>query len=357
MISLMKITTRQNLRKIWPVILSLGTLLLTTSATGVTSGEDRPADPPQQPNRTSTADQSRRGQSRRGKILVAHRGASAYAPEHTLAAYRLAIEQGADFVEQDLQITRDGVLVCLHDPTLERTTNVEEIFPARARMVEGKPRWFVADFTLAEIQRLDAGSWFDPRFAGARVPTWQEAIDLVRGKAGLFPETKGPEDYQDRGFDMERLVIETLRRNGLARPGADPRTPVIIQSFSARGLRKLRTTHRTRLPLVLLVGKDSAGEWLTPAGLREVARFAAGIGPDKRLIHDNPGLVGQAQKLGLTVTPYTFRSANAAPYPDVRSEMEQYLYRFNVDSLFTDNPDQFPRAPNPTRQESSGNGG
>ena len=102
------------------------------------------------------------GQSSR-KLLVAHRGASAYAPEHTLAAYRLALEQRADYVEQDLALTRDGVLVCLHDPTLERTTNVEAVFPDRARVVNGAKRWFAVDFTLDEIKQLDAGSWFNAR--------------------------------------------------------------------------------------------------------------------------------------------------------------------------------------------------
>src|SRR5690606_30911817 len=120
---------------------------------------------------------------------------SAYAPEHTLAAYALAIEQGADYVEQDLGLTKDGVLVCLHDLSLERTTNVEELFPDRATVTteqgEVRRRWYVDDFTLAEVKQLDAGSWFDPSFAGAKVPTFQEAIDLIKGKAGLFPELKG----------------------------------------------------------------------------------------------------------------------------------------------------------------------
>nr|MBA3321669.1 glycerophosphodiester phosphodiesterase [Pyrinomonadaceae bacterium] len=102
------------------------------------------------------------------KILVAHRGASAYAPEHTLESYSLALKQGADFVEQDLQITRDSVLVCLHDLTLERTTNVKEVFPTRFReeLVAGAPtpRWYVSDFTLREIKQLDAGTWFDMKF-------------------------------------------------------------------------------------------------------------------------------------------------------------------------------------------------
>src|SRR6266498_5661403 len=153
------------------------------------------------------------------KILVAHRGASAYAPEHTLESYQLALKQNADFVEQDLQITRDGVLVCLHDLTLERTTNVREVFSKRFReeLVGGTPvpRWYVSDFALREIKQLDAGSWFNAKFKGAQVATFQEAIDLVRGKAGLYPETKAPEAYSQRGFDMERLLLDALKRNRL----------------------------------------------------------------------------------------------------------------------------------------------
>ena len=114
------------------------------------------------------------------KTLVAHRGASAYAPEHTLAAYQLALTQGADFVEQDLGVTRDGVLVCLHDDSLERTTNVEEIFPDRYTTVlrSGKSyrRWLLRDFTLAEIKTLDAGSWFSPDFEGESIPTLEEIL-------------------------------------------------------------------------------------------------------------------------------------------------------------------------------------
>src|SRR5437870_4846146 len=97
------------------------------------------------------------------KTLIAHRGASGYAPEHTLAAYRLAIAQGADFVEPDLQITKDGVLVCLHDATLERTTDVRRVFPDRARVVNDRKTWPVVDFTMEEVQRLDAGSWMNPK--------------------------------------------------------------------------------------------------------------------------------------------------------------------------------------------------
>lgn len=278
------------------------------------------------------------------KILVAHRGASAYAPEHTLEAYRLALAQGADFVEQDLQVTKDGVLVCLHDLTLERTTDVEEVFPDRARAEAGGRHWYVADLTLAEIRRLDAGSWFGAKFKGARVPTWREAIAEVRGKAGLYPETKGPEVYSGRGFEMERLVLEELRHHGLDRPGADPKTPVIIQSFSAASLRKMAFELKTKLPLVLLISDaGGGGEWLTEGGLRQVKEFASGIGPAKKLLADQPEVVRRAHDAGLTVTPYTFRSGAVGRFKNVREEMDYYLYTLGVDALFTDNPDQFPR--------------
>jgi glycerophosphoryl diester phosphodiesterase len=280
------------------------------------------------------------------KVNVAHRGASAYAPEHTLEAYRLAIEQGADYVEQDLQVTKDGVLVCLHDLTLERTTNVEEVFPDRYRADEKNPaakRYYVSDFTLAEIKRLDAGAWFGEKFRGARVPTWQEAIDTVRGKAGLYPETKGPEVYGSRGFDMERLVLEQLKKNKLDRPGADRKTPVIIQSFSPESLKKMRFELKTKLPLVLLIDSDPQGQWLSADGMKKVKEFADGIGPSKRLIDANPQVVKWAHDAGLTVTPYTFRSSATGRFKTVREEMEHFLYTLGVDALFTDNPDQFPR--------------
>jgi glycerophosphoryl diester phosphodiesterase len=286
------------------------------------------------------------------KILVAHRGASAYAPEHTVEAYRLALEQGADFVEQDLQVTKDGALVCLHDLTLERTTNVEEIFPGRFRTdvsddqspnSQPAKHWYVSDFTLKEIKQLDAGSWFDAKFKGARVPTFQEAIDLVRGKAGLYPETKGPEVYGKRGFDMEKLVIGILQKNKLDGPGSDPKTPVIIQSFSAESLRKMRLDLKTKLPLTFLIGADPQNRWLSVEGLKKVKEFASGIGPSKGLIERNPEIVKWAHEAGLTVTPYTFRSSSTGRFKDVREEMRHFLVNYGVDAVFTDNPDLFPR--------------
>jgi glycerophosphoryl diester phosphodiesterase len=291
------------------------------------------------------------------KILVAHRGASAYAPEHTLQSYRLALDQGADFVEQDLQITKDNQLICLHDLTLERTTNVKDLFPTRFREevvprspseqggtgVAGTPvrRWYVSDFTLREVRQLDAGSWFNPKFKGVRIPTFQEAIDVMRGKAGLYPETKAPEVYGRFGFDMERLLVTALRKNRLGTRTSERHTPVIVQSFSPESLKKLSGMLNPKLPLVLLINQDMRTRWLTAAGLAEANHFASGIGPAKALLDKN--LVTQAHALGLSVTPYTFRSSNSGQFKTVREEMSYYLYDLGVDALFTDNPDLFPR--------------
>src|SRR5262245_58290613 len=172
------------------------------------------------------------------KRVIAHRGASAYAPEHTLAAYRLAIAQDADYVEQDLAVTRDGVLICLHDDSLERTTNVEEIFPQRGTIdpATGRRQWLAVDFTLGEIKQLDAGSWFGPKFVGERVPTWEEAVALVGTTAGLYPELKTPSLYESRGIDMTRLFAESMQRLRLT---SRPAGSLIVQSFDDRPLREL----------------------------------------------------------------------------------------------------------------------
>lgn len=273
---------------------------------------------------------------------VAHRGASAYAPEHTRAAYELAITQGADYVEQDLGVTRDGVLVCLHDDSLERTTNVEEVFPGRFTTdAEGRRRWMLADFTLAEVKRLDAGAWFAPTFAGERILTWDEAVAVVNGRAGLYPELKSPAVYAARGLDIVALAAAAFERA--------PRTPLpngrdrlIVQSFDADALREL-ARRLPGVPRVLLVGPQAAERWLSPAGLDEIRGFASGIGPAKGILLARPAIVSLARQRGLTVTPYTFRSGATGAFPDVAAEMRHFLDTLGVDALFTDNPDQFPR--------------
>jgi glycerophosphoryl diester phosphodiesterase len=277
------------------------------------------------------------------KQLVAHRGASAYAPEHTLEAYRLALEQKADFVEQDLAVSKDGVLVCIHDLTLERTTNVEDVFPDRFVEEKGSgastKRWPVHDFTLAEIKRLDAGAWFGKKFAGARVPTFQEAIDLVRGKAGLYPELKDPEFYRARGVSPEKLLAEALTRNSLVEDSA---TAVIIQSFDDTTLKNL-ARDLTAVPRVFLVEARAIDRVDSPEKLRDIAAWATGLGPNKAIVEMRPEVVKWAHAAKLTVTPWTFRSSNTGAYPSVREEMTKFLYDYGVDAVFTDNPDQFPR--------------
>jgi glycerophosphoryl diester phosphodiesterase len=278
------------------------------------------------------------------KINVAHRGASAYAPEHTLAAYRLALAQGADFVEQDLAVTKDGVLICLHDPSLERTTDVEQRFPDRATEIEfeGKRRrvWLANDFTLAEIKTLDAGSWMDGKFAGERVPTFDEAVALIRGKAGLYPELKTPEIYAGRDVDFPALVEAALDRLKLRGASADAKTPVILQTFGESTARAL-AARRIGVPVVLLIGGRPS---LSARELVDAWKGTiAGFGPAKEIVQAQPELVTLAHAAGMTVTPYTFRSSATPGFASVDAEMAHYLYTLGVDALFTDNPDKFPR--------------
>jgi glycerophosphoryl diester phosphodiesterase len=279
------------------------------------------------------------------KKLIAHRGASAYAPEHTLAAYRLAMEQGADYVEQDLAVTKDQVLICLHDESLERTTNVEDVFPDRAVVdrASGRKQWLAVDFTLAEIKQLDAGSWFDARFAGERVPTWEEAVATVGTSAGLYPELKTPALYRARSIDQTALFIESLKRLSL-----DTRAvgSLIVQSFDDQPLREMARM-MPAIPRTFLVDTRDGGRWLSADGLAEVARFATGVGPAKGLLDGRPEIVRMAHSAGLTVTPYTFTtrvaSGTSTPFSSVTDEMRYYLFDLDVDALFTDNPDRFPR--------------
>jgi glycerophosphoryl diester phosphodiesterase len=278
------------------------------------------------------------------KQVIGHRGASGYAPEHTLASYRLAIQQKADFVEPDLGVTKDGVLICLHDDTLERTTNIAEVFPDRPSTgvptrAPGK-HWLANDFTLAEIKTLDAGKWYKPEFAGQKVVSFQEMIDLVRGSgSGIYPELKSPPLYKSRGLDMEKIFVDQIRKNGLERPDSLKTTPVIIQSFDEESIRRVAVDLPT-IPRVFLTSSDAD---VTDARLKELATFATGIGPEKRVIAQHPDMVARAHAAGLTVTSWTFRADEKTSYPNVQAEMSHYLYDLGIDALFTNNPDLFPR--------------
>lgn len=269
------------------------------------------------------------------KQLIAHRGASGYAPEHTQAAYRLAMQQHTDFVEPDLAVTKDNVLICLHDDSLARTTNIAEVYPDRAKALAN-------DLTIAEIKKLDAGKWFKPEFAGQRIQTFQEAIDLVRTSpgTGLYPELKSPELYKSRGVDQVQLFVDLIRKNGLEKPESLKTTPIIIQSFDEAAIRRVAKELPT-IPRVLLV--ERRGDVSEPR-LREIKTFATGVAPEKSLVAEHPELVKQAHAAGLTVTCWTFRADEKTAFATVRDEMTKYLYDYGIDALFTNNPDQFPRS-------------
>jgi glycerophosphoryl diester phosphodiesterase len=279
------------------------------------------------------------------KTLIAHRGASAYAPEHTAAAYRLAIEMGADFVEQDLAVTKDNVLICIHDASLERTTNVEEVFPDRGitLSLDGSTRkhWVANDFTLAEIKRLDAGTWFDRKFAGEKILTFDEAVAIVKGKAGMFPEIKDPELYANRHVEFEKLVAAALDKHQLRGPKADPKTPVILQTFGPQTARNLAQM-KIGVPVVLLLSDDTG--FKTAADIKAWQGIVQGFGPAKAIVEKNPDFVKWAHAAGISVTPYTVSTRTPAQgFADVTAEMSHLLYDLGVDAVFTDNPDKFPR--------------
>jgi glycerophosphoryl diester phosphodiesterase len=322
---------------------------------------------------------------RRLPLVIGHRGASGYRPEHTLASYRLAIEMGADYIEPDLVSTKDHVLVTRHENNIADTTDVaaHPEFASRrtTKTIDGNPMtgWFTEDFTLAELRTLrakerlpdlrPANTAFDGLY---QVPTFQEVIDLAkRAGVGIYPETKHPTYFDSIGLSLEEPLLATLRANGLT----GPRAKVFIQSFETANLRELRA--RTRLPLVQLI--DATGrpydfvvsgdprtyaDLVTPAGLAEIATYADGIGPNKDLIvpRDSAGnlleptsLVRDAHREGLVVHPWTFRRENnflpldfrqgnpASPEflrapGDLPAELRLF-FRLGVDGVFSDNAD------------------
>ena len=201
---------------------------------------------------------------------------------------------------------------------------------------------YAPEHTLAEVKRLDAGSWFNAKFKGEKVPTFDEAIALIRGKAGVFPELKVPELYAGRKINFEKLVADALDRNGLRGPKADPKTPVILQTFSQQTARNLAQM-KIGVPVVLLMEFGQRLE--SHEQVRAWKGIVQGFGPTKRIVLSNPDFVKWAHAEGMSVTPYTFRASDAlkSGFKDVNEEMAHYLYKLDVDALFTDNPDQFPR--------------
>jgi len=277
-------------------------------------------------------------------IVVAHRGASGYLPEHTLPAYAMAHAMGADYIEQDLVMTRDGVLLVLHDIHLEATSNVAERFPDRARP-DG--RWYAADFTLEEIRTLEARERLASRFpqgaARFALPTFSEAIELVQGlntttgrEAGIYPELKAGGWHREEGLPMEEEFLRVLGAYGYTGPDAH----IFVQSFEEEPLIRMRELG-SELPQILLIGGGAAAaRFLTDEGLALVRSFANGIGPSKGLVEADPTLVERAHRAGLAVHPYTFRAdAVPAAYADPQAELRRFFVDYGVDGLFTDHPD------------------
>lgn len=318
-----------------------------------------------------------------GPLVIGHRGASGYRPEHTLAAYQLAIDLGADFIEADLVATKDGVLVARHENEISETTDIadHEEFATRrtTKTIDGRPLtgWFTEDFTLAELKSLRAverlpelrqeNTLHDGRY---EIPTFEEVVALAKrnstGRAraiGIYPETKHPSYFDSIGLSLEEPLVKTLRRSGLHGRNA----PVFVQSFETENLRDLDTM--VAVPLVQLIGGGRGGpaddsgltydQMSTAAGLRTIATYADGIGPDKNRViplaaggslGEPTDLVTEAHATGLVVHPYTFRAENVflppalrsagtpADYGDVLAELQAF-YDAGVDGVFTDQPD------------------
>jgi glycerophosphoryl diester phosphodiesterase len=325
-------------------------------------------------------------------IVIAHRGASGYAPEHTLASYFIAIEQGADYIEPDLVMTRDGVMVARHENEISGTTDVADRsrFAGRrtTKVVDGVSvtGWFTEDFLLEELKTLRARERIpelrpgNTRLDGRlEIPTLEEILALARGveekrrvraralgmappeSIGVYPETKHPSYFAGLGLAMEERLVATLERYGYR--GADGRA--FLQSFETGNLRMLRRL--TQLPLVQLIEATGApydlvasgdprtyADLVTSAGLGEIAGYASCIGPSKSLIIPRDGagklrrptsLVVDAHAAGLGVHPWTFR-AESAFLPagmDQEGELREFLGT-GIDGFFTDQADVGVRA-------------
>jgi glycerophosphoryl diester phosphodiesterase len=314
-------------------------------------------------------------------IVIAHRGASGERPEHTLAAYTLAIEQGADFIEPDLVLTKDGVLVARHENEISETTDVEakREFANRktTKTIDGQQMtgWFTEDFTLAELKTLrakerlpqlrKANMAYDGQF---EVPTFEEILELAKARGvGVYPETKHPSYFASIGLPHEAPLLALLTKFALTEKNA----PVFIQSFEVGNLQALRP--KTKLRLIQLMDEKGSPadrsdltypQMATAQGLQAIAAYADGIGPNKALViprnlignlGEPTSLVADAHKAGLAVHPWTFRRENyflpllqksgidPRGIGDVESEIRAFLAA-GVDGVFSDNPAQAVRA-------------
>ncbi len=285
-------------------------------------------------------------------VIIAHRGASGYLPEHTLEAYQLAMDLGADFIEPDLVLTKDGHLIARHDYYLSGTTDIADHpeFSDRKRVLDGREDWFVEDFTLAEIKTLLARQGFkgrskayDDRFL---IPTFDEILSLISDNEansgriiGVYPETKHPAHFKAIGLDFVKPLVAALKRFGYRCEDC----PVFIQSFEPEILRQLREDTRYRLIMLVYPQKDddpNAAPDVPSISLEEAARFAHGVGPSKSLLLDEAGqdrgFVTRAHDLGLLVHVWTIRDdAVAAPFQTAAEEYHR-IFSLGVDGIFTD---------------------
>jgi glycerophosphoryl diester phosphodiesterase len=302
-------------------------------------------------------------------IIIAHRGASGYLPEHTLEAIAAAHAMGADYLEQDVVLSKEGIPVVLHDVCVDTVTDAARRFPDRRR-ADG--RYYALDFTLAELKQLRVTERFDPatgqpvfpgRFppwqSSFAIPTLEEELQFIRGlnkstgrAAGIYPEIKAAAWHRRQGYDISRTVLALLDRYGYSTKN----DRIYLQCFDYAEVRRLRGELGYRGRLIQLLGggeMDGAvtdyDRLRTRAGLEELARVADGIGPSLQMLvtGERPGeyhisnLVGLAHDLGLEVHPYTLR---ADALPKYAASLEELLRIFfveaGVDGLFTDHPDR-----------------
>jgi len=321
------------------------------------------------------------------KVVIAHRGASGYLPEHSLAGKAAAHAMGADFIEQDLVMTRDNRLVVLHDLVLDQVTDVARVFPERSR-ADG--RYYVIDFTLEELRQLAltervsiADGKAVPRFPGRfppgksafRISTFAEEIELIQGlnrstgrQAGLYPEIKAPAFHRLAGRDISRTVLKVLKAYGYRERGDS----IFVQCFDPEELRRIRRVLLPELgmdlPLVQLIAETKWQtthvvenrrlvpydfDWMQqPGAMRTIAAYADAIGPWTGMIVRNDsiggklhftGMVAEAHAAGLLVHPYTLRADKnlVPPYAaDFEELLAIFLLRAGVDGVFTDFPDR-----------------
>ena len=258
------------------------------------------------------------------QLVVAHRGASGYLPEHTLEAYTAAYFMGADYIEPDIVSTRDGVLICFHDLYLEKVTDVESVYPQRAR-VDG--HWYAIDFDFAELDRLTVDGRDDGSWTGMRIPKLEDMLLLVKRlnaqfnkDVGVIPEIKKPVFHASEGHDIVQPTLNMLNATGWVEG------KLILQCFDPATLIKIEQKHPGKYKLLQCVSNFDD----VPT-LLDIAKYAYGIGPNRKLILDDPGIVSQAQSLGLAVIPYTFL--------DELELSQTFFEEYQVDGIFSNYTD------------------